>query len=327
MKRRLQDLTDDQGEEEVRKEHDKATKKAMDDAKDGKHLNEGLRDYQREGVAWLAAQHVAGAGGGILGDDMGLGKTLQVLSFLQYLRDAKNEAGPHLVVCPLSVLPTWVTEAKRWCPSLRAVAFHGPEAERNASQARSPHAGHVRRPRDDVRDAHRGADHARREVPLPLPRPRRGAARQERLVAGVARRASYPNHRRVVADRHAAAEQPPGARALWSPSSSKTSSKPRARRRWTRRARRRSETTRRWRRRGRCCSPSCCAAPSRGAAQNSPAQDGDGGADPSVGLAEAVVQDPARRRAGPVREARLVQRDVGEGGARQRSVHRRADGV
>jgi SWI/SNF-related matrix-associated actin-dependent regulator of chromatin subfamily A member 5 len=40
-------------------------------------------------VAWLAAQHSAGAGGGILGDDMGLGKTLQVLSFLQYLRDAK----------------------------------------------------------------------------------------------------------------------------------------------------------------------------------------------------------------------------------------------
>ena len=82
-------------------------------------------------MAWLAAQHVAGAGGGILGDDMGLGKTLQVLSFLQYLRDARDEGGPHLVVCPLSVLPTWVTEAKRWCPSLRAVAFHGPEAERN----------------------------------------------------------------------------------------------------------------------------------------------------------------------------------------------------
>ena len=129
--RRLQDLTDDQGEEEVRKEHDKATKKAMDDAKKGDHLNAGLREYQREGVAWLAAQHVAGAGGGILGDDMGLGKTLQVLSFLQYLRDARDEGGPHLVVCPLSVLPTWVTEAKRWCPSLRAVAFHGPEAERN----------------------------------------------------------------------------------------------------------------------------------------------------------------------------------------------------
>ena len=128
--KRLMELTDEQGEEEVRREHEAATAKSMNEAKDGKHLNEGLRDYQREGVAWLAAQHAAGAGGGILGDDMGLGKTLQVLSFLQYLRDAKNEAGPHLVVCPLSVLPTWVTEAKRWCPSLRAVAFHGPEAER-----------------------------------------------------------------------------------------------------------------------------------------------------------------------------------------------------
>ena len=129
--RRLASLTDAQGESEVKSDHDRATSAALAEAKDGKHLNEGLREYQREGVAWLAAQHAAGAGGGILGDDMGLGKTLQVLSFLQYLRDAKGESGPHLVVCPLSVLPTWVAEAKRWCPSLRTVAFHGPEPERN----------------------------------------------------------------------------------------------------------------------------------------------------------------------------------------------------
>ena len=128
---RIAKMTDDECEKEVTIEMDAARKKALGDAKKGSHLNEGLRMYQREGVAWLAAQHSQGAGGGILGDDMGLGKTLQVLSFLQYLRDAKGESGPHLVVCPLSVLPTWVTESKRWCPSLRAVAFHGPEAERN----------------------------------------------------------------------------------------------------------------------------------------------------------------------------------------------------
>ena len=128
---RLAALTDAEGEAEVKDTHGSAATRAMAEAKDGGHLNSGLRPYQREGVAWLAAQHIAGAGGGILGDDMGLGKTLQVLSFLQYLRDAQGESGPHLVVCPLSVLPTWVTEARRWCPSLRAVAFHGPEAERN----------------------------------------------------------------------------------------------------------------------------------------------------------------------------------------------------
>ena len=133
--KRLSSLSDEQGEAEVRADHEGATARAISEARDGKHLNEGLREYQRDGVAWLAAQHAAGAGGGILGDDMGLGKTLQVLSFLQYLRDAKGESGPHLVVCPLSVLPTWVTEAKRWCPSLRAVAFHGPEAERNRLKA------------------------------------------------------------------------------------------------------------------------------------------------------------------------------------------------
>jgi hypothetical protein len=42
-----------------------------------------------------------------------------------------GEKGPHLIVCPLSVLPTWSSELKRWCPMLRATVFHGPESERN----------------------------------------------------------------------------------------------------------------------------------------------------------------------------------------------------
>ena len=102
---RIAKMTDAEGEKEVEQEMEAARKKAHGDAKKGSHLNEGLRQYQREGVAWLAAQHASGAGGGILGDDMGLGKTLQVLSFLQYLRDAKENLArtswcAHSPCCP-----------------------------------------------------------------------------------------------------------------------------------------------------------------------------------------------------------------------------------
>lgn len=34
------------------------------------------------------------------------------------------------VVCPLSVLSSWMNEIRRWCPELRAVRLHGPPTER-----------------------------------------------------------------------------------------------------------------------------------------------------------------------------------------------------
>lgn len=41
------------------------------------------------------------------------GKTLQTISFLGYLKERKTK-GSHLVVCPLSVLSTWMNEIKRY---------------------------------------------------------------------------------------------------------------------------------------------------------------------------------------------------------------------
>lgn len=63
---------------------------------------------------------------------MGLGKTLQTLSLIQYLKENDPKAGtgtlqrPFLVVCPLSVLSSWMTEAAKWTPGLKVVRFHGP---------------------------------------------------------------------------------------------------------------------------------------------------------------------------------------------------------
>ncbi len=82
-----------------------------------------LRPYQRHGVAWLAAQATNGLGA-LLADDMGLGKTLQTQVFLEWQR-RQGGTGPALVVCPTSVIPTWVDEAAKFHPRWRVLVQHG----------------------------------------------------------------------------------------------------------------------------------------------------------------------------------------------------------
>jgi SWI/SNF-related matrix-associated actin-dependent regulator of chromatin subfamily A member 5 len=88
-----------------------------------------LREHQLEGISWLRALHKQGCPG-ILGDEMGLGKTLQTITFLGMLRfgldrDAPtNDRAPSLIVCPLSVLNSWMSEFKRWCPQLKVALAH-----------------------------------------------------------------------------------------------------------------------------------------------------------------------------------------------------------
>lgn len=77
-----------------------------------------LRHYQRRGLAWL--QFLARIGlGGCLADDMGLGKTATTLAHLV------ERPGPHLVVCPLSVVHNWEAECRRFTPGRRVVVHHG----------------------------------------------------------------------------------------------------------------------------------------------------------------------------------------------------------
>ena len=88
-----------------------------------------MREYQLEGLSWFIDQHDRGANS-IMGDEMGLGKTLQTLSFMATLHHFAPFFSPFLVVCPLSVLPNWLAEAKRWTPQLHVVGLFGPLAER-----------------------------------------------------------------------------------------------------------------------------------------------------------------------------------------------------
>ncbi|KAL8694764.1 MAG: hypothetical protein Q9224_003509, partial [Gallowayella concinna] len=94
-----------------------------------------MKPYQLSGLSFLVYLHRNGLSG-ILGDEMGLGKTLQTLSLIQYLKEQhKSLAGaenrPSLVVCPLSVLSSWMAEARRWAPGLKVLRYHGPVPERD----------------------------------------------------------------------------------------------------------------------------------------------------------------------------------------------------
>ncbi|KAH9578442.1 SLIDE domain [Trypanosoma melophagium] len=83
-----------------------------------------LRPYQIEGVNWLLGLF-SRCINGILADEMGLGKTLQTIATLAYLKFTYGLPGPHLVVCPKSVMGNWYRELRHWCPGLSAFKFHG----------------------------------------------------------------------------------------------------------------------------------------------------------------------------------------------------------
>jgi SNF2 family DNA or RNA helicase len=87
-------------------------------------LEEVLRPYQRQGVAWLQFLR-DNRFGGILADEMGLGKTLQTLAFIHAGHTNRKLSGPVLIVCPTSLVFNWVAEAKKFTPGLKVVALHG----------------------------------------------------------------------------------------------------------------------------------------------------------------------------------------------------------
>ena len=55
---------------------------------------------------------------GILGDEMGLGKTIQCISVIAYMI-GRGVPGPFLIAAPLSTVPNWVSEFKRFTPKVR----------------------------------------------------------------------------------------------------------------------------------------------------------------------------------------------------------------
>jgi superfamily II DNA or RNA helicase len=109
-----------------------------------------LRQYQREGLGWMAFLRKFGFGG-VLADDMGLGKTVQVLALLEARRQMKIDAvpahvngenvadqsatpqlAPSLVVAPRSLVFNWKAEATKFAPNLRVLDHTSVDRARTA---------------------------------------------------------------------------------------------------------------------------------------------------------------------------------------------------
>uniref|UniRef100_A0A8C7DLJ3 Proliferation-associated SNF2-like protein n=1 Tax=Oncorhynchus kisutch TaxID=8019 RepID=A0A8C7DLJ3_ONCKI len=101
-----------------------------------------MRSYQIEGVEWLRMLWENGING-ILADEMGLGKTIQCIAHVAMMLERKV-LGPFLVVAPLSTLPNWINEFKRFTPEVSVQLYHGPAKERMSllKQIRKPQGPH-----------------------------------------------------------------------------------------------------------------------------------------------------------------------------------------
>ena len=99
-------------------------------------LENVLRPYQKQGVAWLHFLRTNGFGG-ILADEMGLGKTLQTLAFLRFIRQTQPGPAPMLIVCPTSLVFNWLAEAKKFTPEIKILALHGAERHKLFSEIKN----------------------------------------------------------------------------------------------------------------------------------------------------------------------------------------------
>ncbi|CAL1271150.1 unnamed protein product [Larinioides sclopetarius] len=87
-----------------------------------------MREYQIDGYEWLKTLYENGVNG-ILADEMGLGKTIQCIAFIAYLIEMRV-SGPFFVCAPLSTVPNWYAEFKRFTPDIPVIIYHGDKEER-----------------------------------------------------------------------------------------------------------------------------------------------------------------------------------------------------
>ena len=93
-----------------------------------------LRPYQKAGYNWLRFvqdYHF----GGCLADDMGLGKTIQTLALLLQRRESGEARGAaSLLVLPTSLVFNWLSEARKFTPDLRLLAYTGTYRDKDPAQ-------------------------------------------------------------------------------------------------------------------------------------------------------------------------------------------------
>ncbi len=95
-----------------------------------KGLTAKLRDYQKEGVKWLAYLNDNNMGG-CLADDMGLGKTVQTIALL--CKTHADSEKPSLIAMPRSLIFNWEAEFKKFAPEMDVHTHYG--LNRNLEEA------------------------------------------------------------------------------------------------------------------------------------------------------------------------------------------------
>ena len=78
-----------------------------------------LRAYQNFGARFAVVVRR-----GLLGDDMGLGKTIQALAAIAHVTQTEEE-NHHVVICPASLIDTWLQEIRRALIGIPGWRFHG----------------------------------------------------------------------------------------------------------------------------------------------------------------------------------------------------------
>ncbi|PVG00917.1 hypothetical protein CPB86DRAFT_753986 [Serendipita vermifera] len=103
-----------------------------------------LRPWQVHGRRWMLSREEGKKRGGILADDMGLGKTVQMITLItlnprtQVDRD-KGYARGTLIVVGLNILGQWEKEIKKFNPSLKVLAHHGPSRTKSKYELEKYH--------------------------------------------------------------------------------------------------------------------------------------------------------------------------------------------
>lgn len=87
--------------------------------------------WQREGADLIAA-----TGRALITDEPGTGKSgTAVLGLVEWVNRLNLNVGPTVVVCPASVIDSWVREWRMWAPHVRVVAWRGPNRKKLSGTA------------------------------------------------------------------------------------------------------------------------------------------------------------------------------------------------
>ncbi len=92
----------------------------------GSDFKADLRHYQQSGFSWLTMMNNLKFGA-LLADDMGLGKTVQIIAFLEYIRQRRDFKA--LLIIPASLIGNWEKELMKFAPLIKYNILHGNKTE------------------------------------------------------------------------------------------------------------------------------------------------------------------------------------------------------